>query len=249
MNQYCFSCCMNFKVPYYISQVYFSFLAACVFFVTGGKTPWDTWISCEELNLKGQVWECDPTGSQSPKKTVLGGEGGRYESFSYDVRNKKVPHFFVTEDKFNGAIRRFTPDPSVIDWDKPEKMLHGDGMMEYLVLIPSKGENATKKEGSFTWTKHIKVGRESAMELFPNVEGIDVAGGELFFVSKRLQEMTILDLDTNKYRTTSTVRGLFDGKPDQIQRITHGEGLLYFTEEGGIDAGVHARDSEGRFYT
>lgn len=121
--------------------------------------------------------------------------------------------------------------------------------MEYLVLIPYKGENATNKEGDFTWTKHIKVGRESAMELFPNVEGIDVAGNELFFVSKRLQEMTILDLDTNKYRTTSTVRGLFDGKPDQIQRITEGEGLLYFTEEGGVDAGVHARDSEGRFYT
>ena len=87
------------------------------------------------------------------------------------------------------------------------------------------------------------------MELFPNVEGIDVSDGELFFVSKRFQEMTILNLDTSQYRTVSTVRGLFDGKPDQIQRITHGDGLLFFTEEGGVDAGVHARDSEGRFYT
>eukprot|EP00562_Extubocellulus_spinifer_P025839 CAMPEP_0178677438 /NCGR_PEP_ID=MMETSP0698-20121128/36445_1 /TAXON_ID=265572 /ORGANISM="Extubocellulus spinifer, Strain CCMP396" /LENGTH=758 /DNA_ID=CAMNT_0020321735 /DNA_START=146 /DNA_END=2423 /DNA_ORIENTATION=+ len=215
----------------------------------GGKTPWGTWISCEEFNLKGQIWEVDPTGRQSPKKTVLGGDGGRFESFSYDVRNEEAPHFYVTEDKFNGALRRFTPDPSVVDWNDPRKMLHGEGTMEYLVLIPYKGENATNKEGDFTWTKHIKVGRESAMELFPNVEGIDVAGNELFFVSKRLQEMTILDLDTNKYRTTSTVRGLFDGKPDQIQRITRGEGLLYFTEEGGVDAGVHARDSDGNFYT
>ena len=170
-------------------------------------------------------------------------------SFSYDIRNKDYPRFFVTEDKFNGALRRFTPDPSEIDWDNPSKMLYGKGTMEYLVLLPDKSLNATKGQGTFTWTKHLKLGRESAMELFPNVEGIDVANGELFFVSKRFQELTVLDLDTNQYRTTSTVRGLFDGKPDQIQRITDGDGLLFSTEEGGVDAGVHARDSEGRFYT
>ena len=45
----------------------------------GGNSPWGTWISCEELNNEGQVWEVDPTGKNKPKKTVLGGEGGRFE--------------------------------------------------------------------------------------------------------------------------------------------------------------------------
>ena len=47
----------------------------------GGKSPWGTWISCEELNNEGQVWEVDPTGKNKPKKTVLGGQGGRFERY------------------------------------------------------------------------------------------------------------------------------------------------------------------------
>ena len=45
----------------------------------GGKSPWGTWISCEEVNNEGQVWEVDPTGKDKPRKTVLGGQGGRFE--------------------------------------------------------------------------------------------------------------------------------------------------------------------------
>jgi len=45
----------------------------------GGRTPWGTWISCEEVNKKGQVWEVDPTGKNEPRKTVLGGQGGKFE--------------------------------------------------------------------------------------------------------------------------------------------------------------------------
>ncbi|OEU13455.1 hypothetical protein FRACYDRAFT_269824 [Fragilariopsis cylindrus CCMP1102] len=52
------------------------------------------------------------------------------------------------------------------------------------------------------------------------------------------------------YHNVSTVSGLFDGDPDQMQRILGQEGgLLYFTEEGGVNAGVHARDELGRFFT
>ena len=219
----------------------------------GGVTPWNTWISCEEVNEKGHVWEVHPEGEYA-RKTSLGGTGGRFESFSYDVRDRDVPRFFVTEDKFNGPLRRYTPQPRDIDWDNPESMLHGRGKTEYLVLEPDpeafpdvKAARATY--GNFTWSSVLRDGRQSALELYPNLEGIDVANNELFVVSKRLSEMTILNLDDMTYRTVSTKRGLFDGGPDQIQRITRNEGLLYFTEEGGEDAGVHARDGQGRFYT
>ena len=63
--------------------------------------------------------------------------------------------------------------------------------------------------------------------------------------------MFAFNLDDMTYYNQSTVTGLFDGGPDQMQRILNGNDrdLLYFTEEGGKDAGVHARDELGRFYT
>lgn len=67
--------------------------------------------------------------------------------------------------------------------------------------------------------------------------------------------MYILDLDSNNYTRYSTHEGLFAGQPDQIVRLTgnttsvNDEGLLYFTEDGGSVAGVHARNRYGQYYT
>jgi hypothetical protein len=56
--------------------------------------------------------------------------------------------------------------------------------------------------------------------------------------------------DRGTYTRMSTVYGLFDGAPDQVERILEGSSdMLYFTEEGGKDAGVHARDQNGHFFT
>lgn len=49
----------------------------------GGKTPWNTFVSCEEVN-GGQCWQVDPDPSSihhsHPEMTVLGGNGGFFES-------------------------------------------------------------------------------------------------------------------------------------------------------------------------
>jgi hypothetical protein len=49
---------------------------------------------------------------------------------------------------------------------------------------------------------------------------------------------------------------MFDGRPDQIVRILtntdgehHNDDILYFTEEGGKDAGIHGRDADGNYFT
>ena len=73
----------------------------------GGRTPWNTWVSCEE-DTGGQCWQVDPTGARSPQQTVMGGSsGGSFEAFAYDARNSTSPTFFVTEDTSNGALRRY----------------------------------------------------------------------------------------------------------------------------------------------
>jgi len=57
----------------------------------GGLTPWKTWISCEE-HSSGQCWQVHPTGKRRAQKTTLGGRvGGKFEAFTFDLRNKKYP--------------------------------------------------------------------------------------------------------------------------------------------------------------
>jgi hypothetical protein len=57
-------------------------------------------------------------------------------------------------------------------------------------------------------------------------------------------------LDDGTYYNQTTVNGLFDGKPpNQIQQLLRDlHELLYFTEEGGANAGVHMRDYLGWLY-
>jgi hypothetical protein len=209
----------------------------------GGRTPWNTWISCEEWGSQGQVYQVDPSGVRTAEKTVLGGSGGRFESFSYDVRNRDVPRFYVTEDAATGTLRRFTP--SQPNWDDPWTILHGNGTMEYLVLEPT-----GSGQGTFTWVTNIETGRSSAARYYPDSEGIDVLGFQLFFVCKKIKQLFVLDLDRSTYTSSTTTSGLFDGGPDQLLHIIGGdEDVLYFTEEGGRDPGVHGRNAQGSFYT
>ena len=214
----------------------------------GGRTPWETWVSCEE-HRDGRCWQVDPQGVRPAEKLTVGSETGHFESFTYDIRNMSEPHFYITEDAPRGEIQRFTPD--TVDWTKdPWTMLHGPGDIDFLFLERNPTDQV---EGTFTWIKNREKARRNAFELYPSVEGIDSDGESIYFVSKKTQQLYELNLVDGTYTNSSTVRGKFDGKPDQVARILHGgdhdDDLLYFTEEGGKDAGVHARNSNGDFVT
>ena len=217
----------------------------------GGMTPWQTWVSCEEKSGRdGQCWQTDPTGQREAQQTVLGGEGGKFESFAYDNRDPTTPRFFVTEDSKDGALRRFTPSADVVrnatSANDPWTMLHGSGVLEYLVLHPE-GENS----GNFSWSSDIEEGRKSAEKLFKNCEGIDSVRGKLYFVAKKQKEVFSLDLGAGTYTKYSTYDGYFNGQPDQIKWIISNNGILYmyFTEDGGKPDGIHGRDKYNRFFT
>jgi hypothetical protein len=70
----------------------------------GGKTPWQTWLSCEEYG-SGRVWECDPLRpSQGVARPALGLFS--HEAVCVDKRQRRL---YLTEDKSDGRLYRFTP--------------------------------------------------------------------------------------------------------------------------------------------
>ncbi|MBA3755511.1 MAG: DUF839 domain-containing protein [Nitrosomonas sp.] len=69
----------------------------------GGHTPWQTWLSCEEIE-KGQVWECDPFGQKAARvRNSLG--LFRHEAVAVDTGNKQL---YLTEDEPDGCLYRYT---------------------------------------------------------------------------------------------------------------------------------------------
>jgi uncharacterized protein len=70
----------------------------------GGITPWRTWLTCEEVGA-GQVWECDPEGSE--RAAVRPAMGAfTHEAVAADPSTRTL---FLTEDDPDGRLYRFTP--------------------------------------------------------------------------------------------------------------------------------------------
>lgn len=71
----------------------------------GGPTPWNTWLSCEEV-VSGQVYECDPQGKiPAVVRPALG--TFKHEAAAVDPVKH---HVYLTEDETDGCFYRFVPD-------------------------------------------------------------------------------------------------------------------------------------------
>jgi hypothetical protein len=170
---------------------------------------------------------------------------GSYEDCEYIQCPCVVLIWSVVRLKLLLSCHSTASTPNDPDWDDPWNILYGNGTLNYLVLHPK-----SEFDGNYEWVSNITEGRQSAHLQFPNAEGIDVSGNELFFVSKRYASLYILDLDSNTYRKQTTKRGLFEGNPDTLMRIVGADNeILYFTEDGGQYAGVHGRNGKGQYYT
>lgn len=210
----------------------------------GGRTPWNTWVSCEEDGSVGRCHEVDPhTGYFSQVNVVA--TGGNYESFAYDDQDPTAPsntRYFVTEDSSDGALTRYTPHPDAYDTNSNYDILKSpNGVYEYLIL--------NDNDMTFSWSTSLSAGRSSASAIFPRSEGIDVHDRILSFVAKRVQKLFTLDLELETWSVSSTASGAFDLEPDQLARVLGDGDILYFCEDGGDDCDIHGRDQTGNYFT
>jgi len=237
---------------------------------SGGKTWWNTWVTCEETN-GGGVYEVHPKNNNPniKRKTLLGQNGrngGHYEGVAYDNRFPDDANFrpklFLTEDTSSGPLERFQPSVQALADAKASgdysNLLHIDpdntAQTDYLLITPDANIDT---QGTFIWTSSLSAGRDNANSYFQNCEGIDVRNGMLYMTCKADKLLFILNLDAMTYIQSSTKSGAFNDQPDQIAAITGVNGdIMYFCEDGisggnsGVSgSGVHARDATGQGYT
>ncbi|MFI5803311.1 alkaline phosphatase PhoX [Streptomyces sp. NPDC051561] len=137
----------------------------------GGKTPWNTWLSCEEVD-RGYVYETDPWGVKAAVRRDAMGRF-KHEAAAADPDRKVV---YLTEDTSDGCFYRFTPS----SWGNLAA-----GKLEVLKM-------GSGTSGPVTWgavsdpTGASKATRDqvSGAKRFNGGEGCYYANGICFFTTK-----------------------------------------------------------------
>lgn len=161
----------------------------------GGRSPYNTWLSCEENAKSGFVWEVSPGGKFVGRKTNLVPEGGNYESVAYDfdlALRRNV--YYTTEDSPTGPLVQFVPSANL---GTPSEM-YSQGTHRYLRLDSG-------NFGTFSW---VAKKSNATPQRYPNAEGIDVKDGFLYFVSKVDKTLFILNLAAGIFTKESTNQGM-----------------------------------------
>lgn len=137
----------------------------------GGKTPWNTWLSCEEVD-RGYVYETDPWGVKAAVRRDAMGRF-KHEAAAADPDRKVV---YLTEDVTDGCFYRFTPSTwGNLAAGKLEVLKMGSGTSGPVtwaaVPDPSGASTATRDQ-------------VSGAKRFNGGEGCYYANGICFFTTK-----------------------------------------------------------------
>lgn len=198
----------------------------------GGRTPWGTWLSCEENGDIGQVYECDPLGQRSA--VVHPGLGSfNHEAAAIDPETHQV---YLTEDTEDGCLYRFTP--------LAERNL-SKGLLEVGVADGSKlAWTAVNDPASISRPLRYQI--EGAVR-FDGGEGIVYGDRKVYFTTKGDDSVWSYHLDTRElarvYHSADYDAPILTGV-DNIEMSHDGE--LLVAEDGGdmqivvLDEGYNA---------
>ncbi|MFJ4556138.1 alkaline phosphatase PhoX [Streptomyces massasporeus] len=188
----------------------------------GGKTPWNTWLSCEEVSL-GYVYETDPWGTNAAVQRAAMGRF-KHEAAAADPVRKVI---YLTEDETNGRFYRFVPTT----WGNLSS-----GKLQVMVA-------GSATSGSFTWTDipdpdgspTATRSQVSGSKSFNGGEGCHYANDTVWFTTKGDNRVWQLNLLNNTYELAyddSLVNGTAPlTGVDNITGASSGD--LFVAEDGG----------------
>ncbi|WP_061289174.1 alkaline phosphatase PhoX [Herbidospora cretacea] len=188
----------------------------------GGKTPWNTWLSCEEVS-RGFVYETYPFGGAAVQRPAMG--RFKHEAAAADPVRKVV---YLTEDETDGRFYRFVP----ATW--------GDlsaGRLQVMVA-------GSATSGSFTWANvpdpdgspTVTRSQVSGSKSFNGGEGCYYANDTVWFTTKGDNRVWQVNLAGNTYELAYDDSLVSPGTPpltgvDNVTGATSGD--LYVAEDGG----------------
>lgn len=188
----------------------------------GGKTPWDTWLSCEEVDT-GRVWETFPFGGTAVARPAMG--RFNHEAAAADPVRQVI---YLTEDKTDGCFYRFIPTT----W----------GNLSAGTLQALKAGTATS--GSFTWgtvpdpdgSPTATRNQVSGAKRFNGGEGCHYANDTVWFTTKGDNRVWQINLANSTYELAYDDNLVNPGPApltgvDNITGSTFGD--LYVAEDGG----------------
>ncbi|MEU9110975.1 alkaline phosphatase PhoX [Streptomyces sp. NPDC048483] len=189
----------------------------------GGATPWNTWLSCEEVSL-GSVYETDPWGVNAATRRDAMGKF-KHEAAAADPVRHVV---YLTEDETDGCFYRFIPTT----WGNLSS-----GTLQVLVA-------GTGTSGSFTWatvpdpdgSPTTTRNQVSGAKRFNGGEGCHYAGDTVWFTTKGDNRLWQLNLTNSSYELAYD-DNLVNPGPAPLTGVDNvtgsSSGDLFVAEDGG----------------